>query len=251
MRNISLSILLVVFPIILIGCSRDDEPEIDRECHMDISMLDFTFGMDHDNPDAYLVPGEQSDLSEIYREEIQGVLGLPEDSMSFILDLCNWIDQNFTFENAGGGMIGKPTVDELYESKVFYGCHSEALLISGILRKFGFPAVMIETFDVQWAYDYHAGRTQYFAGHVMSEIHLEGRWILLDNDGTYVEEYDYSDPFISTRFPSKGLFVYAKGLDTWDYSNKEEGFTHEQMIFYSDNIYCFEGMLNTVDYDWR
>ena len=147
-------------------------------------------------------------------------------------------------------MIGIPTVNDLFESKTFYGCHSEALLISSILRSFGFPAIMIETFDVGWAFDYYAGNTDSFAGHVMSEILVEGSWILLDNDGSYVEDYDCSDPFISTRFTSRGLFVFAKGLDTWDYTGKDEYFTHEKLIFFSDNIYCFEEMFYNEIYDW-
>ena len=48
-----------------------------------------------------------------------------------------------------------------------------------------------------------------------------------------------------------GLFVFAKGIDTWDYSDKDENFTHDTLIFYSDNIYCFEEMFNTVSYSWK
>lgn len=237
--------------LLFVDCSREEEPEIDRECHMDISGIDFSFEIDYNDPDKYLIPGEQSNLNDIYLYEILDAVGIPDDRIAYVLELCLWVNQNFTFENAGGGMIGKPTVDELYEAKVFYGCHSEALLISSILRELGFPALMIETFDVGWAYDYHAGKTDSFAGHVMSEIFVEGKWILLDNDGTCVEEYDYNDPFISTKHPSRGLFVMAKGLDTWDYSDKDASFTHKQLIFFSDNIYCFEAVFNTVYYDWK
>jgi hypothetical protein len=251
LKTIGTLILFIISQLFLTDCSRDDEPEIDRECHMDISILDFSFGIDYNDTSRYLIPGEQSDLNDTFRDEIQDAIGIPENNITYIRDLCNWIRQNFTFENAGGSMIGIPTVDELYESKTFYGCHSEALLISSILRKFGFPALMIETFDVKWAYDYHAGTSDNFMGHVMSEILVGGKWILLDNDGTYVEEYDKYDPFISTRHPSRGLFVFAKGLDTWDYTGKDLSFTHEKLVFYSDNIYCFEEMFNTVDYLWK
>jgi hypothetical protein len=242
--------LYLVLPALL-ACSRDQEAEMDTECHMDISMYDYSFGIDHGDPGRYLIPGEQSNLSDFYLEEIREVLGEPWDSMPYVLRLCEWVGENFTFDNAGGGMIGIPTVDELFLAKTFYGCHSHALIISSLLRELGFPALMIETADVQWAYDYHAGRTDSFRGHVMSEIFVADKWILLDNDGTYVEDYVYDDPFISTRFPSKGLFVIAKGIDTWEYSHGKENFTHEKLIFFSDNIYCYEAMLNTVDYIWK
>jgi hypothetical protein len=111
---------------------------------------------------------------------------------------------------------------------------------------------MIETADVQWAYSYHAGNTQNFAGHVMSEVFVGGKWILLDNNCTYVEEYDPGNPFISKIYRTKaGYFAFAKGVDTWDYSAKDESFTHDNMVFFSDNVYCFEDMFYTVSYSWK
>ena len=149
-------------------------------------------------------------------------------------------------------MAGKVTVDQLFGIKTFYGCHSTALIISSILRKFGFPAIMIETADVHWGYSYNAGTAQNFSGHVMSEIHVENKWILLDNNCTYVEDYDPMNPFIPViNHPTNAYFVFAKGIDTWEYSAKVDSFTHKNLIFFSDNIYCFEKMFNTVHYSWK
>ena len=148
-------------------------------------------------------------------------------------------------------MIGKNTVDELFEIKTFYGCHSLALIISSVLREFGFPAIMIETADVQWGYKYNTGTVQYFSGHVMSEIYVENKWILLDNNCTYVEEYDTMNSFIpkSNNQPD-AYFVFAKGVDIWDYSGKDDSFTYNKLIFFSENIFCFEEMFNTINYNW-
>ena len=45
----------------------------------------------------------------------------------------------------------------------------------------------------------------------MSEIFVEKKWILLDNNCTYVEEYDPLNPFISAmNSPQDDYFVYAK-----------------------------------------
>ena len=149
-------------------------------------------------------------------------------------------------------MAGKNTIDELFEVKKFYGCHTQSLIVSSILRKFGFPAIMIETASVQWGYDYKKKLVQYFAGHVMSEIYVENKWILLDNNGYYVEEYDPLDPFIPVvNHPTNAYFVFAKGFDTWDYSDKDDSFTGDNLLFFSDNIYCFEDMFNTISYSWK
>ena len=234
------------------ACSNDDEPEVDKECKIDIDTIDFSFGIDYNDPGKYLIPGEESDLNDIYLEEIRDAVGTPENSIDDILLVCHWINQHFKFDNAGGGMAGKNTVDELYKIKTFYGCHSLALIISSVLREFGFPAIMIETADIQWGYNYHAGTVQHFSGHVMTEIFIEDKWILLDNNCTYVEEYDFMDPFISKMYrPTAGYFVFAKGVDIWDYSAKDDSFTYDNLIFFSENIYCFEEMFNTVSYSWK
>ena len=90
---------------------------------------------------------------------------------------------------------------------------------------------------------------QSFSGHVMTEVYVLEKWILLDNDGTFVEDYDCMNPFISTM-DDQGLFTYAKGKDIWDYGVREESDTHNLMINFSDNIGCFEDKFNSVIYEW-
>ncbi|MEN8137990.1 MAG: hypothetical protein ABFR62_06125 [Bacteroidota bacterium] len=250
MRTLKIFILLISIPIFFTSCSKDDEKEIPDPCVNYLNSIDFSFGIDYDSPDKYLTPGEQSDLSDSHLEEVRDAIGTPEKNIDGILQVCHWVNQNFTFENAGGNMVGKLTVDEHFEIKTFYGCHSAALIISSILREFGFPAVMIETSDVQWGYDYNEGTAQYFAGHVMSEIFVNNKWVLLDNNCTYVNDYDKNNPFIDTN-RDKGLFVFAKGVDFWEYSSHDEiNFTHDEMIKFSENINCYEEMFNTVNYNW-
>jgi hypothetical protein len=251
MRTYNIFFLLLAILILSFSCSKDDVVNPSHECKIDIDTIDFTFGIDYDNPEKYLIPGEESDLKDNYLEEICNIVGIPNDSIDDILHVCHWINQNFTFEDARGAMIGENTVNELFEIKTFYGCHSLSLLISSVLREFGFPAVMIETADVLWGYAYNAGNVQYFAGHVMSEVYVENKWILLDNNCTYVEEYNPLNPFISAmNSPQDDYFVYAKGVDIWDYSERDDSFTHDKMVDFSENIYCFEEMFNTVNYHW-
>lgn len=251
MKVFKMFILFAIIPLQFIECSRDVEEENNEGCYIDIDTLDFSFEIDYGNPGKYLIPCEQSDLDDSYLEEIRNSIGEPGNTIVDVLNVCLWVNQHFNFENAGGAMIGKNTVNELFELRTFYGCHSIALIISSILREFGFPAIMIETADIKWAYDYNTGTVEQFSGHVMSEIFVENNWILLDNNCTYVKEYDYLNPYISEmNYPAKGYFVFAKGIDIWDYTNKEETFTHKNLIFFAENVYCFEEKFNTVDYNW-
>ncbi len=217
MKTYTILIILIAIPLLLGSCSEDNVTDTLEECEIDIDTIDFTYGIDYANPDKYLIPGEESDLKDTYLEEIRNKVGTPGDSIDDILLVC----------------------------------HSLSLIISSVLREFDFPAVMIETANIQWGYDYNAGNVQYFKGHVMSEIFVENKWILLDNNCTYVEEYDPLNPFIfAMNSPQDDYFVYAKGIDIWDYSGRDDSFTHDNMVYFSKNIYCFEEMFNTVNYNW-
>ncbi|HOP02856.1 MAG TPA: hypothetical protein PL017_05160 [Tenuifilaceae bacterium] len=247
-RTISYVLIISLF---LFSCDLGDlfDP---YDCNVDIDELDFTFGIDYSHPEVYLVPGEQSDLTNENFEAVTSAVGTSVEDIDDVLRVCHWINQNFTFENAGGSMAGVNTADELFEIRTFYGCHSLALIISSVLRKYGVPAVMIETADIQWAYDYRDGATDYFKGHVMSEIFLNGSWILLDNNCTYVDEYQYDNPYISVQNPDeKGLFVFAKGVDIWDYRNGNDNFTYDKMIDFSANLSCYDELFYTVTYTWE
>jgi len=222
-----------------------------EKCEIDINSFDFSFGIDYDSPSKYLIPGEQSDLNNTYVEEIRTAIGTPAENINGVLSICHWVNQNFGWENAGGSMIGKKTANELFETKTLYGCHSAALIISSIIREFGFPAVMIETASVQWGYDYADDNDQSFIGHVMSEIFVDSSWILLDNNGSYVSDYEHLNAFIPTNNTQvKSLFTLAKGTDIWDYGVRDESDTHSMMIEFSENIKCFDSLFNTVNYKW-
>ena len=221
------------------------------KCSFNADTIDFTYGIDYDHPEKYLVPGEQSDLSANNLEIIRNAIGTPITDIVGILDVCHCINQNFTFEDAGGAMAGVNTVDELFNARTFYGCHSLALIISSVLREFGIPAVMIETADVKWGFEYRAGDVDYFSGHVMSEVYINNKWILLDNNCTYVDDYDYTNPYISVMSPNQGdLFVFAKGVDIWDYRGDDDSFTQDKLLDFSYNIHCYEYLFYTAHYVW-
>ena len=255
---------LLFFLLITYSCKNSNNvlsnnDKEDYPCNLDMENYDYSFGIEYYNTDLYRTPGTQSVLDDEYLEEIRETLGISEysiHSISGIMAICNWFNQNFTFIDAGGSMVGVNNVNELYEIKTFYGCHSAALVISSVLRGFGFPAVMIETASVGWAYAYYNNTSQGFVGHVMTEVYISDKWILLDNDGSYIEYYDSMNPFISTTtkgypYNQQGLFVYAKGIDTWDYTDMQESFTDSMMINFANNIGCFEEKFNSVNYDWE
>lgn len=247
--------LFVSVSLLFLSCEFhgiEDQEDQPASCSLNMDSLDFSFGIQYDQPELYLQQGEQSNISDSLFALVLDEIGLLTDTLSSIQTVATWMNTTFTTEIAGGSMIGVPTVNDLVSTRVFYGCHSGALILSSVLRSYGFPAVMIESAGVQWAFDYSEGLTQSFGGHVMSEIYVQGEWILLDNNGSLVKDYDPLDPFISMQnWNPDDYFVYAKGLDTWDYSGQVDNFTQSRMVEFTENLVCYEDMFFTNNYTWQ
>lgn len=53
------------------------------------------------------------------------------------------------------------------------------------------------------------------------------------------------------HYSSDSYFDFAKGKDIWDYTGNDDSFTHDNLIYFAENIYCFEDMFITVEYSWN
>jgi len=98
MKAFRILILFTVIPLLLIACSKESEPVVNKECNIDIDSIDFSFGIDYYDKEKYLIPGE----------EVRSAIGTPGNDIEGILLVCHWINQNFTFDNAGGAMADLP-----------------------------------------------------------------------------------------------------------------------------------------------
>ncbi len=180
------------------------------------------FGIDYAHPSLYLRQGEQSRISDsgFLPDLSTGKRGLEE-----LREIYAWMKREFTPYRAGGKTIGTVTVEELFARKTLGGCHDHALLFSAVVRTFGYPAVIIETYSISWMEEYQRGTSQGYEGHVFVEVYLEDQWILVDPTyGWYVAEgYDPVNPFIpltgkasGPSLEEDGFLVDLKGIDSWD-----------------------------------
>ena len=249
MKKISTLLLL----ILIFGCVKDDVPEVDiTKCNLDMETFDFTYGVDYSSPQKYLLPGEQSEIEESLFQEIRDSIGTVPQNLTGVLKVCHWI--NRTFKKVNGNDIGNKSIMQLYAVRTIYGSHSAALIISATLRKFGFPTVMIETASIQWAYDFRDGDLGMYDVHVMTEVFVNDNWFLLDNNCTFVSDYNPENPFIpamNKNLYPQGLFAYAKARDSWGYDVRRESDTKKKITNFANNLLCFENMFGTVNYTWK
>ena len=238
--------------LLLLSCSKDKNDHPDSVgCQLDMEVFDLSFGINYSSPSDYLIPGNQSRLSDEHFQMVYEDIGEVSTTISGVKSLANWILQNFQWVNAGGNEIGQNTVDDLYDDRVIYGCHSVSLVQIGLLRAYGFPCAMVETASVRWIKDFNDGLAGGYVGHVMTEVYVEDRWILLENNGSVVYDYETMNPFISHDQLTDGLLVYAKGKDTWDYGIFSESDTHIRMRETADHVDCFNEFIGSVDYKWE
>src|SRR5262245_49443051 len=92
------------------------------------------------------------------------------------------------------------------------GCAEYALLFANLLRAAGIPSVYVKSSRHEWIRQFVAtGETGSFSGHVFLEVHVRGKWRLLEDQGLRIwDDYDPADP----ELPG-GLLAYEKGSDAY------------------------------------
>ena len=199
--------------------------------------------IDYSSHELYLMSGSQSDLNEQYLNEINREVRIGNKDMVAIKTIFNWKQKYFRPYNAGGALIGKVTVNQAMEERSLSGCHDHGLVLVSVLRKYGFPAIMVDTADIQWAFDYCEGKVEYFAGHIFAEVYVKDKWILIDStSGMYIENYDPSNPVINIAHSveAKGHFALLKGLDPEGYGINSERQLHEHLKEFARKVKSIE-----------
>jgi hypothetical protein len=97
LKKISTLFLLML----LFSCVKEDVPSVDPNiCNIDMENFDFNFGIDYTNPEQYLIPGEQSNISESLFLEIKDSIGVVPENLYGVLKICQWINFNFNKFNS-------------------------------------------------------------------------------------------------------------------------------------------------------
>lgn len=179
------------------------------------------FGIDYVQPEQYLAQGEQSQISN---PEVLDQLRSDEPSLAHLGDIYRWLKSEFTPYSARGSTIGVVTVDQLLEERRLGGCHDHGLVYAAVARELGYPAIMVETVSIAWIGQSQAGEADSHIGHVFVEVHVDGKWVLIDStNGWYVEDgYDPADPVIPLKGriagssdETYGFYAQRRGIDTW------------------------------------
>lgn len=83
--------------------------------------------IEYQTPDSWLSGGEQTHIqNQEWKAKIKKVFPINENSLDQLTQMRRWIKTEFAYEPNQGATIGALTVDQLYASRVWRGCHDLA-----------------------------------------------------------------------------------------------------------------------------
>lgn len=194
--------------------------------------------INYDKPDLYLKHGYQSKMKNDYINELKSEVGISDNSMKSLIKIMNYYHDNF---DSAGLDDYRLSANNIFEMKKISGCTEQSLIITSILRSLGFPSVLAATVSLEAAKETKPPNS-INSGHYMTEVYVEGKWILLDGNGRIGINYNPLNPYILRKFENNidEGFVFGKGLDNWDF-----GLYYEDA--YRDMCIEFINRLNTID----
>ena len=124
-----------------------------------------------------------------------------------------WIDQNLKCDEKK--KYEWRNVEEVIGDGAYIGCADHALVFGALARACGLPTVWVKTMDADWIREFRAdpkGFKGSWRGHVFLEIHVDGKWRLVD--ATEMKIYDAYDP--KQRILPVNRYAYDKGGDPYE-----------------------------------
>lgn len=195
--------------------------------------------IDYASPERYKLNGEQSELNSDNVKIIRDNISVNGSDYVGIVKVIMFKNSYFASFAGGGANIGKLTINDLFQDKKLSGCHDHALAVAGILRLFGYPVVMVDCADIKWAKNYKNNPNSAFVGHVLLEVFVDNKWILLDPAGGFFSSiYDHDSPTIKTQYKTTAseYYVLFKGLDTNEYGIYDSQELNDNLTDFANNI---------------
>jgi hypothetical protein len=130
----------------------------------------------------------------------------PEDKL---LAVWRWVEANLSYDAKCA--YEWRDFDGILDLGKYGGCADHAVVFGALARACGIPCVWVKTMDVDWIREFQANRgaCSSWRGHVFLEVHLGGRWVLLDASQLIL----YEDYRPGERVLPGNRYAYDKGGD--------------------------------------
>lgn len=130
------------------------------------------------------------------------------DDRKTLANILRWMESQLTYD--AHRAYEWRNFDTVVSQQCYGGCADQAIVCGVLLQSAGIPTVWVKTMDVDWIWDFKKKRPfNSWSGHVFLEIHLDGKWVLLDPGASRI----YVDYSPQSRILPGNRFAYHKGYD--------------------------------------
>jgi hypothetical protein len=123
-----------------------------------------------------------------------------------------WIDVHLKYDDHAANAWRD--FDKILADGTYGGCADHALVFGALSRASGIPTAWVKTMDADWIRRFRRTHDESMAwsGHVFLEVHLDGKWALIDaTQGILHADYD-----VKQRILPGVRFAYDKGGDPYE-----------------------------------
>jgi hypothetical protein len=166
--------------------------------------------IDYAHPEKYVdLPGTLGKKATL--EKIAAEIGgaTPTEKIAAI---GAWIDEHLKYD--ANSFDHWRDVDKLLADGTYGGCADHAEFFGAISRACGIPTVWVKSLDLDWIawFRAHPDQPKSWNGHVFLEVHVDGKWRLLDaTQGLLYADYD-----VKQRILPGHRLAYDKGGDPYE-----------------------------------
>lgn len=164
--------------------------------------------VDHAHPEKYvsLLPslGNEKAIREAAKDLAKPK---PEETLAAV---GAWIATNLRYDEQAA--YAWRDFGAMCRDKTYGGCADHAVAFGALARACGIPTVWVKTMDADWIREFRRDPNDFsgsWRGHVFLEVHVDGRWKLLDaSAGTIHDDYD-----VRSHLLPGNRWAYDKGGD--------------------------------------
>jgi len=92
-------------------------------------------------------------------------------------------------------------VQKLHEYEYFDNCAEAEAMFEALAKYKGIPTICADTLSTAWMAQSQAGTDKFGVAHVLAEVYVDGKWILVDpTNKAILENYDTENPFMLNPF---------------------------------------------------
>lgn len=203
--------------------------DLSKEAITGANPKEFYNTLDYSNTDAFLKITPFIELPEDAKKIADTKFNDKKD-LSTVKQIFKYIVNTYGNKPSGSPKPQRDlTVPQLLDRGYLDSCGEFGAVFMAFARYKGIPCTYVATSSTEWIKDIQKTNTGFTAGHVFSEVYVDGKWILINTtNGDIYTDYDKDNFHItstSSNYKNDTMYVISKSINP-----KEEHMSFNEFI---------------------